>query len=88
MFQKEETACLKTCLRAKAWYFSGLGDMSIGASWRALCPGVRGHRGVKGWAEGKKNVGNRNQSIWGAWWGPGHMGLSKLHEELYLILRK
>lgn len=30
----------------------------------ALCPGVRGHRGVKGWAEGKKNVGNRNQSIW------------------------
>lgn len=64
------------------------GHVYIGASWRALCPGVRGHRGVKGLAEGKKNVGNRNQAIWGAWWGPGHTGLSKLHEELYLILRK
>lgn len=40
-------------------------------------PGVRGHRGVKGWAEGKKNVGNRNQSIWGALVGARSHGAFK-----------
>ena len=55
------------------------GDMSFGASWRALCPGVWGHRGVRGRAEGKKNAGNRSQSTWGSWWELGHTGLSKLH---------
>ena len=58
MFQKEGTACLKTCLRVKAWYFSGLGGHVY---WSELEGTVS--RGRLVWGEDKQHKGARKFSV-------------------------
>lgn len=48
MFQKEETACLKTCLRAKSLILLRTRGTCLLGDWRRHCVQGSGHRGVKG----------------------------------------